>query len=531
MKCSVKCRVLILAVTISAMALRLPRLAQRPMHTDEATGAVKFGELLENNFYRYDSSEHHGPTLNYFTLIGAWLASVQKFSNINEFTLRIVPVFFSLLLIMLHLFLADGLGSPVAVFAAVLTAISPAFVYYSRYYIHEMLLICFTFGLITAGYRYSHNKNVFWALLAGLFCGLIYATKETCIIIFGSILIALLLVCLFDQRQKDVVFNTIKVIKPLHAIVFAAAAVITSILFYSSFFSNPAGIIDSLCAYIHYFTKAGLQDQPHAHQWYYYLKMLIYSRYGTGPVWTEGLIVILTIIGFVVVLTRKTVTSINLCLIRFIAFYTLIITIIYSIIPYKTPWCMLGFLHAMILLAAFGAASLIKLASTFHSRIIVTILLVAACAHLAWQGWRASYSFCADPRNPYVYAHTSPDIFDMTKRIEEIAAIHPDNRDMYIQIICVEDDYWPFPWYLRSFSKVSYLSEVTGDLPNASLIIASASLELELMRTLYELPPPGQRNLYVDLFDSYMQLRPQIELRGYITKDLWDHYQQHRSRL
>jgi hypothetical protein len=28
-----------------------------------------------------------------------------------------------------------------------------------------------------------------------------------------------------------------------------------------------------------------------------------------------------------------------------LAFYTLILLALYSAIPYKTPWCLLGFLH------------------------------------------------------------------------------------------------------------------------------------------------------------------------------------------
>jgi hypothetical protein len=30
----------------------------------------------------------------------------------------------------------------------------------------------------------------------------------------------------------------------------------------------------------------------------------------------------------------------------------------------------------------------------------------------------------------------------------------------------------------------------------------------------------------VPLFDTYTELRPQIELRGYVTKDLWDRFRQ-----
>ena len=88
-----KCCVLILAATIVALALRLPRLDQRPMHGDEAVHADKFRLLLEQRHYEYDPNEYHGPTLNYLTLIGAWLTGAKNLTQVSEFTLRIVPVF------------------------------------------------------------------------------------------------------------------------------------------------------------------------------------------------------------------------------------------------------------------------------------------------------------------------------------------------------------------------------------------------------------------------------------------------------
>ncbi|GAI50799.1 unnamed protein product, partial [marine sediment metagenome] len=125
------------------------------MHGDEAVNAIKFGSLLEEGDYCYDPHEYHGPTLNYFTLLPAWLSSAEKLTEVSEFTLRIVPVFFGLLLVLLLLLLADGLGWTTVACAAVLTAISPAMVFYSRYYIHEMPLVCFTFASITSGWRYT----------------------------------------------------------------------------------------------------------------------------------------------------------------------------------------------------------------------------------------------------------------------------------------------------------------------------------------------------------------------------------------
>ena len=527
MKWLIICVVLILASTICAIALRLPRLQQRPMHGDEAIHAFKFGELLEEGFYRYDPNEYHGPTLNYLTLLPAWLSNAPKYADLGETTLRIVPVFFGVLLILLLLLMVDGLGRVGSVCAAVLTAISPAMVFYSRYYIQEMLLVCFTFGVIVSGYRYTKNKNICWAILAGVFLGLMHATKETCIIAFGSMLLALLLMRLVRSRQNGFVLNT-KAVRPSHLVAGLVAAAVVSGLFYSSFLSNPGGILDSFRTYITYFNRAG-QNQLHIHPWYFYLKMLLYYKYGPGPFWSfwsEALIVILAAVGFIVAVRGKGLTGIDFHLLRFIACYTLVMTAMYSIIPYKTPWCLLGFLHGMILLAGVGAIALINLAPNILARVLIGILLIAGGVHLAWQGYLSNYKYYADCRNPYVYAHPTMDVFTITERAEELAEVHPDGHGMQIQVICPGGDYWPLPWYFRSFEKVWWWSQINKNIMPAPVILASASVEPKLP-AYFDLPPPGKKNLYIPLFDTYIELRPQIELRGYVTKDLWDSYQQY----
>jgi hypothetical protein len=35
-------------------------------------------------------------------------------------------------------------------------------------------------------------------------------------------------------------------------------------------------------------------------------------------------------------------------------------------------------------------------------------------------------------------------------------------------------------------------------------------------------PPPGQREMYVNMFDREVDLRPRVEVRGYVAKSLWD---------
>lgn len=516
-----KCCVFILAAAVLALVLRVPRLEQRPMHGDEAIHGFKFAELLEAGVYIYDPYEYHGPILNYLTLIPAWLDSDEKLADISEFTVRIVPVVFGVLLVLLLLLTVDGLGRGAVVFAAVLTAVSPAMVFYSRFYIQEMLLVCFTFGAIACGYRYALHKNIVWIVLAGVFLGLMHATKETCVIAFGSMFLALLIVVLL-RRKKDISSSDVSAIKASHIILGLITAVVVSALFYSSFLANPRGILDSVRTYPVYFSRAG-HNYLHLHSWHYYLKMLLWFKYDDGPIWSEAFIVLLAVIGFIVALRRKTSG-----LLKFIAFYTVIMTIVYSAIPYKTPWCMLGFLHGMILLAGVGAAALVGRMPKVLPRVIIICLLVAGALGLAWQSYLGNYRYYADCRNPYVYAHPTMDVYAMVQRVEDVARAHEDGYGVQIQVICPESDYWPLPWYMRSFTNVGWWDKVDESVPSASVIIAAEPLEREILKKLYELPPPGEKNLYVPLFDRYMELRPGKELRGYVRKELWDRFRQSR---
>jgi len=521
MKSSTTCFLLILMVALAAAAIRLPRLRQRPMHTDEAVHADKFGTLLEKGRYIYDPHEYHGPTLNYFTLIPAWLCGQRTYQQINEFTLRVVPVAFGVLLVLLTAGVADGMGRPAAVVAAVLTAVSHAMIFYSRYYIQETLLVCFTFGAIVCGLRYAKSGHPAWAVGAGLCVGFMHATKETFVIAIAAMAAALFLTRVLRRSGGSASVGAVHRINRKHIALGLVAAVAVSAILFSCFFTNPRGIIDSVATYRTYLGRAG-NNQVHDHPWYYYLRILIFTRTGGGPVWSEAPIVILAIVGFVAAVTKRGIKSVDFDFLRFVGFYTLIMTVAYSCIRYKTPWCLMGFLHGMILLAGVGAVVLVRLSPPRWTRAVVLCLLAVCVMGFLWQGCMGAYRYCDDHANPYVYAHTSSDIFRITDSIEKMAALHPDGKDMYIEVICPGDDYWPLPWYLRSFSRVGYYNTVDMTKSPAPVIIAFASLEQEVLKKIYTVPPPGERNLYVPLFDSYMELRPTIELRGYVINDLYE---------
>jgi uncharacterized protein (TIGR03663 family) len=510
----------------------------RPMHTDEAVHAYNFRGLLENGIYKYDPREYHGPTLNYFTLIPAWLSAAHTYTEITESTVRIVPVAFGVILILLTVLLADGLGLA-AVVAALLAALSPAMVFYSRYYIQETLLVCFTFGVIACGYRYARSGRLPWAIMTGVFAGLMHATKETAIIAFGSMGLALALSCRGCLARdpeaaqcrglpaRDSRAGRPRHAKLSHLALGLAAAVIVSALFYSAFFRNPRGVLDSYLAYAAYFGRAGGQNTVHVHPWYYYLQMLLFSRYMQGPIWTEGWIVLLALVGVAAAVKGSRVGPIDPKLVRFLAIYTATMTIVYSAVPYKTPWCLLSFLHGMVLLAGVGAVTLLAWIRRPAMQLGVAVLLFAAAGHLAFETYRANFVYYADSRNPYVYAHPTPEILIAVEKVREYARLDGvgKSEDLPIQVMVPGGDYWPLPWYLRDL-QVGYYPSVPEPREIGPLILISDTLEGTLAHRLYNEMPPDKRQMYLYLFDDpyYIWARPQIKLMGFVRKDLWEQH-------
>ena len=495
---------------------RVYGLDQRPMHADEAVHAVKLGELVDEGFYAYNPDEFHGPTLNYFTLVIAGLRGQTTGEAITETTLRMVPAIFGTLLLLTPLLFFDGIGLRAAVLSTVLLALSPAFVYYSRYYIQEMLLVCFTAGFLGFLWRYMRSQRRGWILLAGLCAGLMHATKETCALTFAAAMLAMLLTLVLAGSPGHLsLYNR-------NGLFGLAAAIVTSVLFFSSFGKNPDGILDSVLTYTYWLGRAG-QESIHAHPWYWYLDLLTWNELTERITWNEDIIVAGACFGFFAAFRRNERLPHRRPFCVFLALFTLILTVIYSAIPYKTPWCVLSFLYGMVLLAALAADRLLTWEIGRGSKILLwTVLVAFGVVSPMLQSVFLNTRYCAHPSNPWVYAHTSPDIVAMERAVRQIAAAHPDGKQMYIQVIAPGNDYWPLPWTLRDFKTVAYTGAVDWRLPNPDLVLCRADVEQDVLRKLYETPPPGRRELYVPLFDGYVELRPGVEWSGCLPRSLWE---------
>ncbi len=481
-------------VILTAFLFRFYDLAKRPMHTDEAVHAYKLGELIEEDFYRYNKDEYHGPTLNYLTLVSSRLAGISSYADLNEVILRSVPALFGLALVILPLLLIRQIGTKYVLCIILFSAVSHSMVFYSRYYIQEMLFVCFVFVFIVSAFYYFKTNRFHYAILSGAFLGLACATKETWIIDIAGFVIAVAAYFLFCRHNQ----NSFKISFKLAGVLcFIFSFLFVNIVFYSSFFANANGIIEAFRAYPIYFSRA-VSDGDHIHPWHFYLNLLAFFKIPNHPFWSEGIILALGLAGMVSSLKKSANPFF-----RIIAFYTLAIIIIYSAIPYKTPWSMLSFVHGLILLCPVGISYIFGLLKGRYNKAALKVILALLIFHLALQSYLGNFIYYESPSNPYVYAHTSEDLVKASREIIN----RFESAKPVITVVFEENDYWPLPWYLRSFENVNWLTNSEDITTAPDIVICSADLANGVSKSLYDIQSPGSRSLYIKLFEE-KQYRP-----------------------
>jgi len=551
--------VLFIALLLSAVAgaavLRLARLDNRPVHCDEAVHGVKFGQLLEGGHYVYNPREFHGPALNYLTLPVAWAASARKITEVTETQLRLVPALAGILLVGLLWLVREDLGFTAAVVAALLAALSPAMVFYSRYYIQEMLLVTATFAAMAAWWRLRHKAAtggraetdavppgpdsesgatdgrgfvaVPWLIVLGISIALMHASKETCILALFAMAVAAVAVELPAIRRAGFRCEPLKRIGVAASIVLLTAAVVSA-AFFSSFGSNPGGVGDSYAAFLHYAGRASGEGSagPQAQPWDYYFRVLFFSDRPGGVNFNELTIAVLALVGLAAAAVGNPLRPEHRPAARFLAVYTVLLTAIYTAMPYKTPWSAMGFFHGMILLAGVGAAALLHAARWRWLKAAVIAVLAVSAVHLAWQSYRTNFVFEASPDNPYAHTPTHPSALRLCEKVRDVAAVHPDGRAMPVQLICPDHDYWPLPWYLRGMTRVGGYSGMPEG-PAAPLIVTRPELVAAVVKYAYLEQPPGHRHLigpFPPEDGGDWLLRPGVPVEVMIRRELLDAY-------
>jgi uncharacterized protein (TIGR03663 family) len=277
---------------------------------------------------------------------------------------------------------------------------------------------------------------------------MLFATKETWIITVAVWLIAIPCTMIFLRLRNRAVERPPPLPEPaLRAdtrsrrklyLQAAALFVAIAVLLYSSFFTNPKGILDSLLTFT-YWTKTG-RTGIYNREWSTYFSWL----------WQEEApILLLGLLGTVVALIRA-----RNYLTVFCAFWSIGIFAAYSLVPYKTPWLALSIILPLILMTG----DLVGQTYQPGTRAFTVILAGSAVCFSLYQAIDISFVNYDNDSYAYIYAHTKRDFLGLVNEIDAIAASNPAKKDIGITVMSPE--HWPLPWYLREYTHVGYWGHV-----------------------------------------------------------------------
>lgn len=434
----------------AALALRLALLDLRPLHHDEGVNAWIASRPLDGAGIFYNPANFHGPFL--FFLVLPLIALVGE----SDFLLRLPVALASAAMVPLLLPLRRRLGVAGVTAAAWLLALSPSFVYYGRDLIHETFLAALTLALVAAASSWLEERREQRLVLAVFFLGLLATVKETWVLTLAVLGIAAVLAGLWTRGRPDL-RGLWETPRPGTAARAAAAFAVPYVLLYTSFFTNPRGLIDSVRTFL-LWTERGVEGAGHAKPWDYFPRLLLSF---------EAVTVVCAVAGGLIALRKRDAFG------TFCALWAAGELAAYSLLRYKTPWLALN----VILPAALAAGVLFREAWGWRRpwRVAVAAAFVLG---LAWSGWRVvevSFLRFDDTRLALVYVPTSREVPALVSEVREAARRIPPGGA--VRILGRYD--WPLPWYLRGLPGLQYRHEIPPE-PDGDVLIVDRNLEGKL---------------------------------------------------
>jgi uncharacterized protein (TIGR03663 family) len=428
-----------------AVFLRFFLLGIKPPHFDEGINGWFVDQVMKNGFYKYDPTNYHGPLHFYILLLS------QNLFGRNLWAIRLPVVLVSISCVWLAFKFEPLVGRNVSRIAALAMAISPGFVFYGRYAIHEVWLQLFSMMFIMGllGLWRLGRLNYLWYAGMGL-VGMIL-TKETYAIHVACALIAIpvLAVSIALSRVPDFkpAKQTWTYIDLAMVIIVGAAAIL---FFYSGTFLNWDGV-KGLYQAFKAWTETGAAGHGHEKPWDYWFKIMGPSlEFRRADFFGYELPML---VGLILCVFCQKLKNLSL---RYLAIYGVGSFIAYSLVKYKTPWCIISF--GWPFLYVFGAAVL--LVRPKRLRLVYRTVGVLLCISLGSSIW-LNYFRCSSPDEPYAYVQTYNDIFKLTTPLLKLAKRDPGYYHLTGHLI--RSSIYPLPWVLGDFDRVGYYEG--GNMP------------------------------------------------------------------
>jgi uncharacterized protein (TIGR03663 family) len=446
-------------IFLLALVFRLWDLEIKPPHFDEGINGHFVMRMWKEGFFTYDPSNFHGPLYFYFLQLSEIL-----FGR-GIFAFRFVTALISVGIVVVVALHRRFFGSA-AYWAALIIALSPGFVFYGRYAIHESLFVflqvLFSYGFFL--WREEKSRLSAVLMITGFFGT--FAVKETFFIFFGTWAIAMACVRLADRLfpTRQVPFGHeggahSKRAMPADLAVMIVLAVLVTCIVFSGFFMNPKGIPDMFRAFA-FWSKTGTGGAGHEKPFLYWVRLL----------WLYEWPVLLALASSPFVFFGATRQERVMILTGFGTWLA------YSLIPYKTPWLGVNFYWPLAIVFGFSlqAVSRLKEPGSFGwLKVAAPVVAIVTIGVSVREMVRLNFRDFTKPSEPYVYVQTTMEF----KSVMDVISAHLLRRpeDLGMKVLSYNKDPWPLPWVLSEFPNLHYGNPRDGDLSRAGVILIDAA--------------------------------------------------------
>lgn len=453
-----------ISILMLAIVLRTVWLDLKPAHFDEGINGWFADQMRMNGFYHYDPTNYHGPLHFYLVFLS------QTLFGRNLWALRLPAIVASVLAVWALLRYREFFGSTASRIAAAAMAVSPAYVFYGRYSIHESGMVFFSilalWGIL--GLWKQGTRRYLFALVFAL-TGMIL-TKETYVLHLGSLALAGGVLWLWQKvvPSRPTRPWTRQLWTARDLVGAGGLGLLVIVFFYSGTFLDWAGLkglYQTYAAWFHTGVEAGGHEKTTFQLWdqaalnYYWLMLM--ARYEWPAL--AGLLLCLPLIGP------------SEARLRYVAILGGGVLLAYSLIPYKTPWCIISILWPFYLILGSAVRKLPSGRRQQAAYGAVALLLAVSLGMTL----RLNFFHSTDEKEPYVYVQTYPEIETLTGPLLKLAK--NDSRMLHLRGQILLESYYPLPWILGDFTQVGYYHEKEPPLTfDGDFIVVAESQAEEL---------------------------------------------------
>jgi len=457
--------------------LRFWQLDLKLLHHDEAIHSWFSYELLTTGGWVYDPS-YHGPFLYYVT------AGMFHLFGDSDLVARLLPSLFGTMLIPLVycIYRIGYIDKKQTIFAALLLALSPDMVYFSRFLRHDIFMLFFSLLLLVAILYYFEYGLTRFAIIAAIAAAGGLCCKEempVIILIFASFFIYAIWKGTFRLPRGwkyDVILGAF-VVFAIMSVMYSAFGAHIDTLIGQNFVLNTTGWYRA----VEHWTAMHNQQRLGG-PWFFYIPLfLLYEL----PIFILGIIGTLQFLlkGFNPSLcitrfkhrlkyrnstipvselaalslqqlkTQKPGYSKSDDFFRFCIYWMILIMAFYAIVGEKVPWLIIPQLLPLCFIAVYKIN---------WQKIVFAII---GCMFLMLMTWHVAF-VPADINEPIVQVQNSEDLREVMQLIDASG-----------NIVIASKNYWPLPWYYRGerWKKIKFYGDVTDEesltLDNPGVII------------------------------------------------------------